>query len=400
MTVADPDREAPSVEEGATPSERLLANVSTVCARVLNPGLVEAALAVIFAGTLAVITVLSVVRPAPDWDALAYYALALEKPDDTAADKHAKAYEAIREQASATQFIALTQDDAYRKRQFADPLAFQSMMPMYAVKAGYIASLRALEPSMGIANAAQAVNVAAMFVLAILCLWWMRQGGFLQAAPLVLVVMLMLETRSIVSGATPDIAAAALTLCAFYALWSRKDWIALPFLLAAITFRPDTLLFAFALILAFAACRERLLPVSTIFGACLAAYILLTSGNGHIGWWAHYWFSNVQYQNDMTGFTPDFSVFAYLKGQARGILMSVSYFNWPFLGIVLLGGWAMLMRMGKSIPRRTTALLVASVLVIGGKFVTFPLPDDRIYMAFILAGSMLLLSVWKPKAVG
>ena len=399
MTTADDMDLQDPVDQAVTPLHKAAAIGHKLCAPVLKSRFVDPLLAVFFVVVLALVTTFSFLRPSPNWDALAYFALALEAPGDSAAEKHAKAYGAVREHASAAQFETLTRDDEYRQRQFSDPKAFQSMMPMYAVKAGYIVALKALEPSLGIARAAQAINLAAILVISLLCLWWMRQGGFLQASPLILAVILMLETRALIGGVTPDLAAAALTLCAVYVLWRGRDWLALPLLVGATTFRPDTLLFAFALMLAFSVTRERLVAMAATFAACLAAYFALTSGSDHIGWWTHFWFSNVHYQNDMTGFAPDFSLFAYLKGLARGTIMSLTYFNWPLLGLVLVGGWAMLVRRGYAIAGRTNALLVALLLVMGGKFVTFPLPDDRIYMAFVLGGTMLLLSIWRPRVL-
>ncbi|MGI9356129.1 MAG: hypothetical protein ACR2PF_13330 [Rhizobiaceae bacterium] len=364
-----------------------------------KPAWLEAFLGLILVAVLSLMALFAVLKPNPNWDSLAYFALALEKSGDTPAQIHAKAYDAIKKSASPGAFKQLTMDDAYRKRQYRDPDAFQSMLPMYAVKSGYIATLKQLSSFVGIANAAHAINFAALFAIAGVMLWWMRQGGFLQAIPFVLPVLFVLQTHEMIAGVMPDLPAAALLLAATWLLSQKRDWFAVPLLIAATTFRPDTLLFAFALCLAFAATRQKLLPVAIAFAACLAVHFLQTSAANHMGWWPHFWFSNVEYQQTMLGFDPDFSLVAYVKGLARGTSMSLAYFNWPFVGMALAAGWVLLARAGYRFEIRTIALLIAVILVIGGKFVTFPLPDDRIYMVFLITAAMLLASVWKPRLI-
>jgi len=364
-----------------------------------KPVWLETFLALVLVAILSLMALFAVLKPDPNWDSLAYYALALEKPGDTPAQIHAKAYDAVKKSASPGAFEQLTMDDAYRKRQFTDPEAFHSMLPMYAVKSGYIATLKQLASYVGISNAAHAINFAALFAIAGVMLWWMRQGGFLQAIPFVLPILLMLQMREMISGVMPDLPASALLLAAAWLLSQKRDWVAVPLLIAATTFRPDTLLFAFALLLAFTATRQKMLPIATAFAACLALHFVQTNAANHMGWWPHFWFSNVEYQQTMAGFDPDFSLAAYIKGIARGVSMSLAYFNWPFVGMALAAGWALLARGGKRFDMRTVALLLAVILVMGGKFVTFPLPDDRIYMAFLLIAAMLLANIWKPRLI-
>ncbi len=351
------------------------------------------------AAILSLMALFAVIKPEPNWDALAYYALALEQSGDTPADTHAKAYEAVRQTASPGAFEQLTMDDAYRQRQFSDPDAFHSMLPMYAVKSGYVAVLKYLTPALGIANAAHAINLAALFAIAGVMIWWMRKGGFLQAIPFVLPVLLMLQTREMIAGVTPDLPAAALIITATWLFSLKKDWTAAALLVVATTFRPDTLLFSFALLLAFAATRQKMLPVATAFVACLALHFAQSDAANHMGWWPHYWFSNVEYQQTMEDFDPAFSIAAYAKGIARGVSMSLVYFNWPTICLALIATWILLARHGYRFDLRIIALLVALVLVMGGKFITFPLPDDRIYMSFLLSATMLLASVWKPRII-
>ena len=41
-------------------------------------------------------------------------------------------------------------------------------------------------------------------------------------------------------------------------------------------------------------------------------------------------------------------------------------------------------------------VMTAIILNFMGKFVTFPLPDDRVYFIFVVPFLMLVLEIWKP----
>ncbi|MDD9909299.1 MAG: hypothetical protein OXR62_06360 [Ahrensia sp.] len=361
--------------------------------------LVEALLAAFFAGTVALVMALAVLRPSPNWDALPYFALALKQPGDEAATFHRRAYQAVQEIASPADFRELTQGNTYRKRQFEDPEAFASMLPMYAVKGGYVVALTALASRWGPYGAAMLINMAAAALLLSIVLWWMQQGGFLQAIPLLLMVLFALHFREVAGSVAPDFPAAALIITSIWLYSIKRDWGAIVPLALATTLRPDTLLLCIALIFVFAAMRQRLLPVVAGLVVSFAIYVWQTASADHMGWWAHYWFSTIRIQNTMAGFEPSFSLAAYLTGQARGVVTALTTFNWPFVGVALAFAWVVLSRSGHLRDRRAITLLTAILLAIGGKFITFPLPDDRIYMAFLIGAVMILANAWKPKPI-
>jgi hypothetical protein len=84
-----------------------------------------------------------------------------------------------------------------------------------------------------------------------------------------------------------------------------------------------------ALCIAAVAFNQRKSGLFLLFGAALATYFWITSGNNHPCWWAHFYFSNVEIQSTMTGFDPEFSIAEYFKGIARGISVSLQNNNWP-----------------------------------------------------------------------
>lgn len=120
----------------------------------------------------------------------------------------------------------------------------------------------------------------------------------------------------------------------------------------------------------------------------------------HTGWRAHFYFSCIEIQNTMVGFNPNFSISAYLHGIARGVMVSLKHNKWPMLIGLLIIGWGLLNASGKKNPKRGTILIWAALLGLSGKFIVFPLPDDRIYMPLVMCFLMVLLETWKPKFDG
>ena len=98
----------------------------------------------------------------------------------------------------------------------------------------------------------------------------------------------------------------------------------------------------------------------------------------------------------MRGFSPAFDPLIYLKGIMRGISVALRYNNWPMIMGVLLLAWAYLAVKGRVGTRPQVMVMTAIILNFMGKFVTFPLPDDRVYFIFVVPFLMLVLEIWKP----
>ncbi|MEO0980396.1 MAG: hypothetical protein AAFY24_24245, partial [Pseudomonadota bacterium] len=125
-------------------------------------------------------------------------------------------------------------------------------------------------------------------------------------------------------------------------------------------------------------------------------YFPITNSADHPGWWPHFYFSNVEYQDDMRGFDPAFSAVLYVKALVVNLARTVQAFNWLMvLAIFLLGFW-LLLRGGRTVTKGQWIAVIAITLCIGGKFVTFPLPDDRIYLPYMLPLLIVLMEIWKP----
>lgn len=333
--------------------------------------------------------------PERDWDLAAYVALAIEDRFDKPEALHAATWEIVRQNTSDKEFTVLTSAGEYRRAQFADASNFHSQLPMYRVKVGYVALVKALAPILGPVAAIQAINAASVLLLGGCLLFAMQRGGFLRGA-LFLVPLMMLSGFVLMARlGTPDMLAAALIVAGTMLLCSRMAWTAAPVLLAAVLVRPDTIIFLFALVLAALAFQWRLLPALTAF--VLAVPLSITAG--HIGWWPHFWFSTVEMQANMEGFRPAFSVAAYLTGLASGLAISMIKYNWPaVVALLLLGAW-LVVRERRDIPKDIAMPMLAMMLAVGGKFVAFPMPYDRIYAVHLWLFAVSLLALWRPQLV-
>ncbi len=352
---------------------------------------------ILFTVFLIAIAAVGLKKPEYNWDMAPYIAAAIQTDGENAATLHKKTWGMIESHASENQVYKLQAGNPYNLHLYQNPDDFVSMLPMYEVKIAYIASIKALGKFVGPVDATVWISVISAMALGLVCLMWMQSGGFIQASPIVIAVLLLAGFFYMPRIATPDIMFAAFCLGGIYLLLRGHDLAALPLLFAAYLVRPDNIIFLFALCLVAVAFNLKKTGIFALFALAVATYFWITSGNDHPGWWAHFYFSNVEIQNTMTGFHPDFSVTEYLKGIIRGVSVSLQNNNWPKLMIMLVFGWAFLARAGKLPDRRGSAMLVAIILCFGGKFITFPLPDDRTYFVYVIAFAMILLETWKPR---
>lgn len=348
---------------------------------------------VIVLGTLA----LAYFNPVYNWDILAYVGIAVEDQLDTAEEIHATAYNEVRESASELQFYKVTASIPYRVGQYENPEHFVSLFPMYRVKVAYTEAIKMLGEVAGRVHATIIIStVSAALVGLAIVVWSFRQNfiqGLLVIGPVSILIGYVFSARE----ATPDLMMAVFSLPAIYFVCREKPLLAAPFLYLMFLVRPDGILLFFALLLASLALGKHRLTYLALFAGCVFLYFPVVGSADHPGWWAHFYFSNIEYQDDMRGFDPAFDAVLYVKALIVNLARTVQAYDWLMLLAVFLLGFVLLVRSGREISKGQWIAVVALTLCIGGKFVTFPLPDDRIYLPYMLPLLLVLMEIWRPK---
>lgn len=366
-------------------------------ATVSKRSLLERAASIVFLGVILVIAVYTWVRPDYNWDMVAYIATALEDRYQDPVALHQETWREITPGARPAQLYEIQHGNPYNVHQWENPVDFQSQLSMYRVKIAYIAALRVLEPFVGLSHASLLLSILPLLGLGALCLYWLGREEALQAGFVLAPLLVIADIAHMSTAVTPDILLALVSLVAIYWLAKGRDIAACMLLLLSVFVRPDNIVLIFALLLAAIFFGWRKLPLALTFVASFAGCLLISKLGHHPGWWTHFYFSCVQIQLSMVGFHPDFSLVDLARGYMRGVMVSLLDNDWPALYAILIAGWALLQRAGKMGTGRENALMFALAIGALGKFVSFPLPDDRFYFIFIAGMAIILLTRWKPR---
>jgi hypothetical protein len=344
-------------------------------------------------GLVAAVMTIGWLRPVHAWDMIAYLGAVWRDRFPDAAELHSHVYEAVRQAVTPPEFVTLAEGDTYRLRQSTDPLAFESMIGMYAVKWLYVKLLGLLVPFLGAAKAGYAINIGSAAVFTGVLLWWLRSVGMLNLGPAVVALLLVSGFPALAMAETPDLMTSALMLAAFLLIDRGKVLAGIVALVLGVLTRPDEAAAAGVLMAFFWLMRDRLTPMLAAgFAASVAAYVLATHGAGHPGWWPHLWFSTYQIQDTMEFFHPPFSLRVYATAFAWNLVRAAFEDGW--LGLYLAGLilWAVLHAGGLRFSDRRTALIGAALTAIAAKFVLFPLHDGRTVFPLLLPALVLLLA--------
>lgn len=338
---------------------------------------------VVLAGFAAMMVALWHFRPIYNWDTLAYLATTvLDQMGGDAAQVHTYAYSTVRDAVPAADFAELTQVNAYRIRQFADPNAFLSMVGMYEVKWLYVLLLKGLIPIFGPMAAFDVINGGALVILVASIGLWLRSTQLSGYAPLVIGLLFLLQFQGFAVTQQPDFLGNSLLIAALLSYDRRRDLLGSGLLLVSVLVRPDQVAVAGVVMACAWSLRDRnVLVFAVTFALCLIAYIVISQSLHPTGWWPHFWFSTYQIQEDMAGFDPAFSPVVYAKAIASNIYRSLFLNNWFAAYIVALGCGGYLYFRNALSDRRRQVLLLAMLLAIAAKFAIFPLHDGRIYFS-------------------
>ena len=369
----------------------------TVVRAVSRRSLLDRIAALFMLLSIAAIAAYATFKPDYNWDMVAYIATALEDRVQDPVELHRETWAQIDAGSSREQQFKLKQSNPYNLHQWENPADFHSQLSMYRVKAGYVWLLRALEPVADLVNASILLSVLPSVGFGLLALWWLRREDALQAAFVLIPVLLIADYSRMTTAVTPDMLLALISLAALYSLLRGRDGLAGALLFASVFIRPDNIILIFALLIAAVLFSWRWLPMALTFVASMIAISVISKLGDHPGWWAHFYFSCVQIQNSMANFHPDFSLVAFAKGYARGVIVSIQNNDWPALLALLAAAWALLAKYGMMRDGRANALAFALAIGTLGKFASFPLPDDRFYFVFISGMAIVLVAAWKPR---
>ena len=359
--------------------------------------------AAIFAAFIAVTCVPSAKFPHANWDMLPYVAAGSEHRFNSPQQVHDFAYEKVKQAVDPASFELLTKGDAYRARQFEDASAFNSMLPMYRVKTLYISLISALSPHFGEVGTIRLISLFSTLATALCVGLWLFREKALAYGPAAAGALMISGYPDVARLGSPDALFMALFTFGLYALYRKREAVAVLALFLAFMVRADTIAFLGILSVLFVLFRQISLGAFGAFLAAAVAYSFLSHGAGHPGWWTHFWFSNVEQKLTMEGFHPDFSLSVYFKALASGLMRCATELAWPGLLIILVSAWAFIRSSLGKMDSRAEIIFLALVGGIVARFILFPLPDARVHGAYLtplflllLPSIKTLLSVWKP----
>jgi hypothetical protein len=339
----------------------------------------------------ATITAAGWVFPIYNWDMFAYLAAAHEAPGISVEALHRHAYETVRLNAPAGDFIVLTQDRDYRVRQYADPEAFFTMLGFYRVKLLYVEALRWLSSVTDAYTALRLLSVVPVALTGGLVIWWLARERALHLAPLAMALLLACEFGERARSGTPDALSIMLFVVAMLAFMAKREALVAILLFTAFLARPDHLAYIGVLWFVSVFTRSFSWGATVAFFAGLVAYVPMTQAGGHPGWWIHFWFTHVEFVPTLEGFDPDFSLTVYAYALVRVVVRSMVEETW--LAVLVLGcfaWWQMTLR-GIALSRRETTVLVATLLAIGAKMVVFPLHETRFHLPYLIVFGLVLI---------
>ena len=392
MTAVADDRQAdrgsrgPGLEVARSGVDRLASVATRVAfpARESVPRVASVLVLLVFCWAL----VASVVdRPLFNWDIVPYTAATLATAGMTPEEVRRSTWEALEPYLSPGQRVSLESADAFRRSMSTDADAFESVLPIYRMKMGYVLTLKLVtrftqDPVRSIRWVAIS---CALVTTGLLCVAAWRARGWLKVAWLPLVGLL--DVQQFARLASPDILTTCFYTAGLLLMIRRRPGAATAFLLLGMAIRPDHIVLNFALAGPLAALSWpgalALVLVSPVL------YLVADAWSLHPGWWPFFYFSLVQIQNTLVGFDPPFDLGLYLRTLLRqAALVFPGAFGWA---PSLLGLLTIAIGLGRQRDRLWTAMVVAISASMVARFVIFPLPGARLYAPHLFPLAILVL---------
>src|SRR4030095_1533310 len=197
---------------------------------------------------------------------------------------HSKTYQAARQQLPASNFENLTSLNDYRKRNYADPIFFQSRLKLYWVKPLYVALIFAFyKCGISLTTSALLPSLAGLAAMGFLFFSWMKKYLTVPfSAVICSLIMLSPPFWDAGRNATPDTLAGFMMLLSFYFAIERKNpRAALLLLLIATLIRIDVALLCAIMIIYYFITRYKEVKISLseamVFGTIAVVEVLIIS---------------------------------------------------------------------------------------------------------------------------
>lgn len=342
--------------------------------------------------------------PIFNWDILAYLASAYDAPNLNPEDVHSHAYETVRRAAPESEFLLLTglgDGNSYRIRQYTDPDAFITMLSLYKVKWLYVQVVAWLSNFTDPLVAIRLISSVSSVALCVVAAGWLALRNALHLGPLAVASLILLGITGLARSGTPDVLSAALVVAGMLAVLHRVEVIAAPLLFAAFLVRPDNIVYIGMLAGVFIVMRSVSWGTVAALAAATVAYVPISNAPGYPGWWAHLWFTRVEYVETLEGFAPDFSPVVYLHSLAEATTRAAIGEPWPAVLVVGCAVWWQFVQNRIPITRRESAVLWTTLLAVAAKLLVFPVDHTRFYMGYVVVFCLVLLGAagsvrWEP----
>src|SRR5690606_29569333 len=212
--------------------------------------------------------------------------------------------------------------------QYEDPDAFFTMLSFYRMKILYIETAKSLAEVVDPVKALRLVSILSAVASGVVLLAWLADRRALAYGPVLAAFLVLAGFGEAAALVTPDLYASVFLLLAGLFYVKRLDVLSAAALVLAFLVRPDTLAFIGVFFVFAWIYGEARIAMTLSFIAAAIGYLFVVTDSSHPGWWAHLWFSHIEYVPTLEGFSPPFSALVYLQILVRATVRSLMNQTW------------------------------------------------------------------------
>ena len=320
-----------------------------------------------------------------NWDGIAYTMAVQLDEGKTVSEAHSYTYSTLKAEVGPGLFRTLCCAGDYRQNQYDNPQNLNSMMPMYALKPGYIFLIRSVKNISGL-NEYQTMKYISIFsslgilILFFVVFFW--QSGAMQFIwlPLAFLSQILFLAKLM----TPDAITALVFLASIIFLVNRRLYISYLLMAVSLTLRPDMIVATGLAGLLPALNKDfRMAALNSVL--FLSMYFVISTSISHNGWWSHFYTSLVNTQSNLDTFNPVFDInkyFEILWGNTLWILTDSNYITWfAATFLIMLISITQIKRKNYFWVNAVALTLTMAILI---KYIIFPKVDSRVYLAILV----------------